>query len=108
MAFASAAAGSSIVAGRVEQLLEIARRPEGCAYRSLDAVLVGDSAVADEGYGDADEPKEVVCQTLVTAMQTAEAIQPSHGPFDHPAVPAESLRGLDTFARDTRRDAPFS
>lgn len=84
------------------------RRPAPPMNAPIRGRLSWHSAVADEGCCDADEPEEVVCQTLVAAMQSTEGVQPCHGPFKHPAVLAKPLRGLDSSAGNARCNTPLS
>lgn len=69
---------------------------------ALEVVSVGESAVADERCGYADEGQEVLDLSLVTAVQAAAssqpASQPGHGSLDEPAVSAEPGGGLDALA----------
>lgn len=50
------------------------------------------------------------CSALrfVAAVQPAAARRPRNGSFDDPAVVAQPLRGLDTFAGNARADATFA
>lgn len=59
---------------------------------------------AKSGAGYADEGEEEVGRTFVAAMQAATAVEPGHGAFDHPAVPAQAAGRLDTAAGDPRDD----
>jgi len=74
-------------------------------FLSLEVVSFGESSVADEGAGDAGEGQEVLGFAFVAAVESAAAGKPGHGAFDRPAVPAESLGGLDTFAGDPVGDS---
>jgi hypothetical protein len=71
----------------------------------LDVVSFGESAVADEGAGDAGEGQEVLGFPFVPAVEAAAASEPGHGAFDGPAVPAQTLRRLDPFACDAVGDS---
>ncbi len=54
-------------------------------------IQAGESAVADEGCGYADEGKEVLGLAFVASVQPVAARQSGHGSFHHPSVPAQSL-----------------
>ena len=69
-------------------------------------IQAGESAVADEDCGYADEGEEVFGLALVAAVEPSAAGQPGHGSLDHPAMSAQPLRGLDALAGDARRDVP--
>lgn len=66
-----------------------------------------ESAVADEGAGDAGEGEEVVGLAFVASVEAAAAGEPGHGAFHGPAVAAQPLRGLDSLAGDAVGDAAF-
>jgi hypothetical protein len=72
---------------------------------SLDVISIGESAVADEGAGNAREGEEVLGFALVASMESAAAGEPGHGAFNGPAVAAQSLRGLDSLTGDALLDA---
>ena len=59
--------------------------------KRLEVISFGESAVADEGAGDAGEGEEVVGFAFVAAVEAAAAGEPGHGAFDGPAVAAQSL-----------------
>lgn len=71
----------------------------------IEIISFGESAVADQGAGDAGEGEEVVGLAFVAAVQTSASGEPGHGAFDGPAVTAESLRGFDALAGDAVPDA---
>ena len=75
------------------------------AYPGLEVISFGESAVADEGAGDAGEGEEVLGFALVASVETSTPGEPGHGAFDGPAVAAQSLRGLDSLAGDAVHDA---
>jgi len=96
--------------------LDIRTHPTGAArhpsYRQLaactlvlDVISFGESAVADEGAGDAGEGQEVFGFPLVAAVQSAASGEPGHRAFYGPTVAAQSGRGLDALAGDTVPDA---
>jgi len=64
--------------------------------------------VTDEDAGDGGEGKEVVRLAFVAAVEPAAASEPGHGPFDGPAMAAQSLRGLDAPARDAVGDTSLA
>lgn len=78
------------------------------AGRLLDVISFGESAVADEGAGDASEGEEVFGFAFVAAVEAAAAGEPGHGPFYGPAVAAQPLRGLDSSAGDAVLDAALT
>lgn len=51
----------------------------------------GESAVADEGCGYADEGKEVFSIAFVASVEPTAAGQPGHCWLKHPPVPAQQL-----------------
>jgi hypothetical protein len=74
----------------------------------LDTVSVGESAVADEGCGYADEGQEVLGLSLVTAVQPSTPAQPGDRSLDDPTVSAEPRGRLDAFAGDAVADATLT
>jgi hypothetical protein len=84
------------------------RRQGGVWAGVLDVVSVGESAVADEGRGDADEGQEVLGLSLVTAVKSSASGQPGDRSLDDPAVAAEPRGGLDALAGDTVADATLA
>lgn len=61
--------------------------------------------MAYEGRGDGGEGEEVFRLPLVAAVEASASGEPGHGPFHDPAVPAQSLRGLDALAGEAVPDA---
>ncbi len=55
-------------------------------------VRTDESALADQGCGDADEGEEVFGLAFVAAAESAAADQPGHRPFDDPAVASQPCR----------------
>jgi hypothetical protein len=78
------------------------------AAPALDVVSVGESAVADEGCGDADEGQEVLGLSLVTAVQPSASGQPGDRSLDDPAMPAEPRGRLDALAGDAVADTTLA
>jgi hypothetical protein len=78
-----------------------------CVPSNLAAHLAVEPAVADEGAGDAGEGQEVVSFAFVAPVEAA-AGEPGHGVFDRPAMPAQSLGGLDALAGDAVGDAALA
>ena len=76
--------------------------------RGSDVVSLGESAVDDEGCGNADEGEEVFGLEFVAAVQAAAVGQPGHRPFDDPAVSAEPGGELDALACDAVTDATLA
>lgn len=70
-----------------------------------DVISFGESAIADEGAGDAGEGEEVLGLALVAAVQSAASGEPGHRAFYGPAVAAQTGRGLDALAGDAVPDA---
>lgn len=64
--------------------------------------------MADEGCGYADDGEEVFGLVLVTTVEPSAAGRPGHGSLDHPAMTAQSLRGLDALAGDAVADAALA
>lgn len=64
--------------------------------------------MADEGCGYSDEGEEVLGLAFVATVQAAAAGQPGNRPFDHPAVAAQPLGGLDSLACDAVTDASLA
>lgn len=58
---------------------------------ALDAISLGESAVAYEGRGDSGEGEEVFRLALVAAVEASAAGHPGHGPLHDPAVSAQAL-----------------
>lgn len=56
---------------------------------------LAEPAVADQGRGYAGEGKEVFGFAFVAAVEPTTAGQPGHRSLHHPAVPPQTLRGLD-------------
>lgn len=65
----------------------------GLGPEVADAISFGESAVTDEGAGDAGEGEEVLGFAFVASVEAAAAGKPGRGAFDGPAVPAQSLGG---------------
>ena len=57
----------------------------------LETISIGETAVADEGAGDAGEGQEVVGFALVAAVEAAASSEPCHRAFHGPAVAAQAL-----------------
>lgn len=64
----------------------------------------GESAVADEGCGYADEGEEALGLAFVAAVQAPASGEPGHGPFDDPAVAPNTRRRLGDLASDAVPD----
>jgi hypothetical protein len=45
---------------------------------------------------------------LVADLQAPEAVEPGEGAFNHPAVAAQSVLGLDAATGNARNDAPLA
>jgi hypothetical protein len=54
-------------------------------------IQAGESPVADEGCGYADEGNGVFRLAFVAAEEPTAACQPGHGSLDHPAMRAQPL-----------------
>ena len=65
-----------------------------------------DEPEADQGRGEAVDGVEDVGPSLVADREPSEAGEPSQGPFDDPAVPAQALGAIDPAPRNPRDDAP--
>ena len=63
-----------------------------------------DLVEGDEACGEAGEGLVDVAAPLVADGQATEAVEPSVGPLDDPAVTPEPLAALDAFAGDARYD----
>jgi hypothetical protein len=74
----------------------------------LEVISFGESAVADEGAGDAREGEEVVGFAFVASVEAAAAGEPGHRAFNGPAMAAQALRGLDSFTSDALLDPAFA
>jgi hypothetical protein len=65
-----------------------------------------DEPEADQGGGEQVEPEQDVEPALVADGEPPEAREPGQRALDHPAMPAQALRALDTSAGDAGLDAP--
>jgi len=83
--------------GRAPIRLRCRDRPPAVTV-ALEVISFGESAVADDGCGDAGEGGEVVGLAFVAAVESAEAGEPGNGALDHPSVSAEALGGVDASA----------
>lgn len=70
----------------------------------LEVISFGESAVADEGAGDAGEGQEVLGLALVAAVQSAASSEPGHRAFYGPTVAAQTGRGVNASAGDAVPD----
>jgi hypothetical protein len=64
---------------------------------------LAESFEAGDGGGEGEECEEVVGFAFVADGESSVSGEPQDSSFDHPAVPAELLAGLDTFAGDPDR-----
>jgi hypothetical protein len=89
----------------LNRALAAARAPVERGVARLDVISFGESAVADEGAGDAGERQEMLGFAFVAAVQSATSGEPGHRAFHGPAVAAQMGRGLDAPAGDAVLDA---
>jgi len=82
--------------------------PSAFVVAVSEVVSFGESAVADEGAGDACEGQEVVGLAFVSAVEAAAAGEPGHGSFDDPSVTSQVGRGLDPAPGDAMDDTSAS
>jgi hypothetical protein len=61
---------------------------------------------ADQGTSQSDEGFVDVVAPLVVQLEAAELVQPTLGPFDHPAVHPQAAAMVGVSAGDPRPDAP--
>lgn len=80
--------------------------------RDLRVISFGESAVADEGAGDAGEGEEVVGFAFVAAVESAAAGEPGHGAFHghrwrpsrwEDSIPLRAMRWVMPRSRNHRR-----
>jgi hypothetical protein len=67
-----------------------------------------EEAETDEGAGEIEERKVEIREALVADHQATEAVEPSEGPLDDPAVPSQFLTGLDPTSSDATADATMA
>jgi hypothetical protein len=60
---------------------------------------------AEQGTRKVEQPLQEVSASLVADHEPANSQEPGQRPFHHPAVPAQSLAGLDAAPRNARGDA---
>ena len=63
---------------------------------------------ADERTADLKKSFVDVCATFIPDLESPETVQPRVRTLDDPAMPAESLLGLNTLSGNPRRDATLA
>lgn len=70
----------------------------------MSSALHIEPAIADHGYGDANEGEEMLGLALVATVQAAAAIQPGLGAFDDPATLTQAMGTFHAAASDARHN----
>ncbi len=64
-----------------------------------------EEAQTDEGAGQVEKSLEQVSPPFIADAEAAAAKQAGEAAFDHPAMAAQPLTGIDSTSRDARDDA---